>query len=119
MAATNPFIGNWALTIPGGGAGWLGVVESGDALKGSILWGGGSVLPATKVSVEGDALVVIREYTQKKKDAAGQTVTTKEVETIRAPRSASPMCRHNRFSSTISWSRTRPPPQSSRSKATR
>jgi hypothetical protein len=86
MAATNPFIGNWALTIPGGGAGWLGVVESGDALKGSILWGGGSVLPATKVSVEGDALVVIREYTQKKKDAAGQTVTTKEVETIRATR---------------------------------
>ena len=42
-----PFIGNWALTIPGGEAGWLGVAETDGTLKASILWGGGSVVPVT------------------------------------------------------------------------
>lgn len=39
FAAENPFVGNWALTIPGGGAGWLGIAEKDGALEGSILWG--------------------------------------------------------------------------------
>jgi hypothetical protein len=41
-SAENPYIGRWALTIPGGGAGWLGIEEKDGALQGSILWGGGS-----------------------------------------------------------------------------
>src|ERR1043166_8780522 len=52
VAAENPFIGRWALTIPGGGAGWLGVVETNGELKGSLLWGGGSVLPVSSRSEE-------------------------------------------------------------------
>ncbi len=58
--ADNPYIGRWALTIPGGGAGWLGVEDKGGALSGSILWGGGSVLPVQGVKVDGDKLVVTR-----------------------------------------------------------
>ncbi|HET6250305.1 MAG TPA: DUF1080 domain-containing protein [Tepidisphaeraceae bacterium] len=58
--APSPFIGNWALTIPGGGAGWLGVVEKDGKLSASILWGGGSVLPVDGVKIEGDKLIVTR-----------------------------------------------------------
>jgi hypothetical protein len=60
--AANPFIGNWALTIPGGAAGWLGVKEDQGKLSASILWGGGSVLPADSVKVDGDKLIVTREH---------------------------------------------------------
>ena len=60
VAAENPFLGRWALTIPDGGAGWLGVAEGGGELKGSILWGGGSVLPVTSTKVEHDTLIVTR-----------------------------------------------------------
>src|SRR5436853_3802600 len=60
VAAENPFIGRWALTIPGGGAGWLGVVETNGELKGSLLWGGGSVLPVASTKVENGDLVVTR-----------------------------------------------------------
>ena len=58
--AANPFVGRWALTIPGGGAGWLGIEEKDGALRGSILWGGGSVVPVEEVKVEGDTLIVMR-----------------------------------------------------------
>lgn len=85
-ASSNPFIGNWALTIPGGGAGWLGVTEEGDALKGSVLWGGGSVLPVASVAVEGDKLIVTRVNQQKGKDKAGKAVARKITETITATR---------------------------------
>ena len=44
-AAGNGFIGRWALTIPGGAAGWLEVKQEKDWLDGAILWGGGSVVP--------------------------------------------------------------------------
>jgi len=60
VAAENPFLGRWALTIPGGGAGWLGITEEGGQLKGSILWGGGSVVPVTGTKVEDDTLTVTR-----------------------------------------------------------
>src|SRR5438045_9310158 len=47
LAATrqqNPFIGSWALTVPGGYAGWLGVEERDGKPCASIMWIGGSVL---------------------------------------------------------------------------
>jgi hypothetical protein len=84
FAAENPFIGHWALTIPGGGAGWLGVKEADGKLQGSILWGGGSVVPVSTVKVDGDTLVVTRVNENRKKDASGKTVVTKETETIKA-----------------------------------
>src|SRR5437868_181499 len=77
VAAENPFLGRWALTIPGGGAGWLGVAEEGAQLKGSLLWGGGSVLPVTSAKVEGDTLIVTRVNESRQKDADGKTVVKK------------------------------------------
>jgi len=83
-AATNPWLGTWALTIPGGGAGWLGVEERGGQLQASMLWGGGSVFPLDSARVEDGKLVVTRIHTIQSKDAAGKTVKTKITETITA-----------------------------------
>jgi hypothetical protein len=55
-----PFIGHWALTLPDGHAGWLGVSEDGGKLSASLLWAAGSVVPAKDAKVEGDALIVTR-----------------------------------------------------------
>ncbi len=79
-----PFVGNWALTIPGGGAGWLGVENTDGVLKASILWGGGSVLPVTSARVDGDTLILTRVSQPRKKAAAGKAVRVQETETIKA-----------------------------------
>lgn len=77
-AADNPFIGRWALTIPGGGAGWLGVESKDGALSSSVLWGGGSVVPTASTKVDGDTLIVTREQKNKEgKLAAIETITAK------------------------------------------
>jgi hypothetical protein len=77
-AADNPFIGRWALTIPGGGAGWLGVESKDGALSSSVLWGGGSVTPTTSTKVDGDTLIVTREQKNKEgKLASIETITAK------------------------------------------
>ena len=67
----DPYIGRWALTIPGGGAGWLGVTQENGYLDGSILWGGGSVVPVSYVFVEDGKLYVLRLHEVKRKDAQG------------------------------------------------
>jgi hypothetical protein len=96
-ADAKPFIGNWALTIPGGGAGWLGVAETDGALKATILWGGGSVLPVTRARVEGDALILSRvsaaprKVVSSKTGKAGKVVRATTVETIRATLSGDDM----------------------------
>ena len=38
-------------SIPGGGAGWLGVEQKDGYLDASILWGGGSVVPVDSVFI--------------------------------------------------------------------
>ena len=72
----NPYIGRWALTIPGGAAGWLGVTQEDRYLDSSILWGGGSVLPVDSVFMGDDALYVVRLQKVERKDAAGKVVRT-------------------------------------------
>src|SRR5437899_1597438 len=84
VSAENPFLGRWALTIPGGGAGWLGVMEDGAQLKASILWGGGSVVPVTSTKVDGDTLILTRLNESRQKDAEGKSVLKKTTETITA-----------------------------------
>ena len=74
--SADSYIGNWALTIPGGGAGWLGVVQKDGYLDASILWGGGSVLPVDSVYVDGDDLIVTRLQKVERKDADGKVVRT-------------------------------------------
>ncbi|MHC4204309.1 MAG: 3-keto-disaccharide hydrolase, partial [Planctomycetota bacterium] len=64
--SANPYIGHWALTIPGGGAGWLGVEQENDILKASILWGGGSVVPVSRARIKGDVLILERDHKRRR-----------------------------------------------------
>ena len=80
----NPFMGRWELTIPSGAAGWLGVEQKDGELSASILWGGGSVLPVTRVRVQDDLLILNRVSTSKKKDKDGNDVEEETTETITA-----------------------------------
>jgi len=74
--SSNPFVGHWALTIPGGGAGWLGVTEQAGYYDASIMWGGGSVVPVASVFFEGDGIYVMRLNEVQRKDDAGKVVRT-------------------------------------------
>ena len=80
----NPFIGRWALTIPGGGAGWLGVEQDGSGHKSKILWSGGSVVPVTETEIDGDTLTLIRRHNVERKDADGKTIPVEIIEKITA-----------------------------------
>ncbi len=48
--AASSFVGRWALTLPNGRAGWLGVAEADGQLQASLLWASGSVLPVQEVT---------------------------------------------------------------------
>ena len=72
----DPYIGRWALTIPGGGAGWLGVTQEDGYLDASVLWGGGSVVSVDSVFLVEDSLYVVRLQKVDRKDASGNVVRT-------------------------------------------
>ena len=77
------FLGRWALTIPGGAAGWLEVRKENDWFDGALLWGGGSVLPVASLTVADGLLTVTRLVDVPRKDAAGKVVRTHQLtETI-------------------------------------
>src|SRR5512145_1621513 len=78
LAAENPYVGDWELTIPGGNAGWLGVEQKDGNLSASMLWGWGSVEPTAAAKVEDGKLVITRKRTITKKDAAKTKVTLTE-----------------------------------------
>jgi hypothetical protein len=84
LAADNPFLGGWELTIPGGAAGWLGVEDVNGRLKASLLWGGGSVVPLDAAGIEEDRLILTRRHTSTRKDASGKDVRRVTLETITA-----------------------------------
>jgi hypothetical protein len=82
LAADNPFIGDWALKLPGG-AGWLGVQEANGQLEASIMWIAGSVEPVTSAKLEDGKLVLTRDRTVRRRvDGKSERVT--RTETIRA-----------------------------------
>jgi len=83
LCAWKPFLGCWAVDLPGGGAGWLGVVDNEGQLEASMLWGGGSVLPLASAKVEGGQLVLTRTRPGRGKDAKGKPIATVQVETIK------------------------------------
>jgi len=82
--ARQSFLGCWALTIPGGGAGWLGVVEKDGRLEASMLWGGGSVVPLAGAEVQGDQLLLTRQREVQRKDPKGKLVKATLTQTITA-----------------------------------
>jgi len=82
-AAENPFLGGWALTLPGGAPGWLGVEEAGGGFKASMLWGWGSVEPTASAKVEDGKLIVTRTRDIRRREG-GKQVRRTLVETITA-----------------------------------
>lgn len=83
----NPFIGHWALTIPGGGAGWLGVevkkdINGNEFLDASILWGGGSVVPVEGVFIIDDTIYVVRDRIREWKTGTKQVRKLNYIETL-------------------------------------
>jgi hypothetical protein len=85
-AADNPYLGRWALDLPGGRAGWLGVEEREGQLNASVLWSGGSVLPAQGAEIRDGKLLVTRLSQAKRKDktCAEISETITEILTIQA-----------------------------------
>ncbi len=76
------FVADWALTLPNGAAGWLGIEQKDGKLEGSLLWGGGSVLPVASVAIEGDQLIVKRIREGKRKERDGTLVTFQIVQVL-------------------------------------
>ena len=70
----NPYIGRWALTIPGGGAGWLGVAETNGQPVAHILWGGGSVVPVDRAKMGENTLNMERDNKVRRRDAKGKVM---------------------------------------------
>ncbi len=84
-ASADAFLGRWALTLPGGSAGWLEVKKENGWLDGSVLWGGGSVLPVSSVVIAEGVLTVTRVSDAERKDAAGKLVRKQQfTETLTA-----------------------------------
>ncbi len=80
LAGRDEFLGRWALTIPGGGAGWLEIKKQSGWYDGSILWGGGSVVPVSSVFFgDDDTLYVTRIRDVRRKDASGKTIRTQQI----------------------------------------
>ena len=75
-ADISDYLGRWALTIPGGGAGWLEIRKENGWYDGSILWGGGSVVPVASVFLTDRGLQVTRTREVRRKDASGKVVRT-------------------------------------------
>lgn len=84
--AQDAFLGRWALTIPGGGAGWLEIRKENGWYDGSILWGGGSVVPVASVNFHDDTLHVTRVRDVKRTDASGKVVRTQQFTELLAGR---------------------------------
>lgn len=73
--ADDTYVGHWALTLPNGGPGWLGIDHEKGKLEGAILWGGGSVKPVTSVNVENDRLVIKRVEVARRGKDKGKKIT--------------------------------------------
>ncbi|MGA2543233.1 MAG: DUF1080 domain-containing protein [Verrucomicrobiota bacterium] len=84
--AGNPFVGGWALTLPGGHAGWLGVESDGDRINAEMLWGWGSVFKVDGARLDGEKLVLTRLHQVDSKKPDGTTARIKLAETITATR---------------------------------
>jgi hypothetical protein len=84
--ARNPFVGGWALTLPGGHAGWLGVESNGKQINAEMLWGWGSVFKLDGARFEGEKLLLIRRHQINGKKADGKTAKIELTEIITVTR---------------------------------
>jgi hypothetical protein len=77
-APNEAFLGRWELALPNGAAGWLEIKKEKGYYDGSILWGGGSVVPVSSVVLADDTLILTRTRNVERKDAAGKVVRTQQ-----------------------------------------
>lgn len=73
--AESPFIGRFALNLPGGSAGWLGVEEKDGQFSSTVLWGGGSVVPTQGTKIDGYKLLITRIQKNKASKVTTETIT--------------------------------------------
>jgi hypothetical protein len=84
--AENPFVGGWALTLPGGHTGWLGVEPHGKGINAQMLWGWGSVFKLDAAHLDGDKLLLTRLHREDRKKPDGHKAKIKFTETITVTR---------------------------------
>lgn len=72
-------LGRWALTLGNGAAGWIEVKQENGWLDGSVLWGGGSVLPFASATIADGTLTATRLQDVERKDAAGKVVRKQQL----------------------------------------
>ncbi len=84
--AQNPFVGGWALTLPGGYPGWLGVESDGNQINAEMLWRSGSVFKLDGARLDGERLVLTRLHQVDSKKPDGTTAKIKLAETITVTR---------------------------------
>jgi hypothetical protein len=80
-----PFLGNWALTTPSGGAGWLGVTKEKGYYDAQILWEGGSVVPVASVFFD-DANMFVTRVSEVRRRDGGKVVRTHQFTELIAAR---------------------------------
>ncbi len=78
LLAANPFVGDWALMIPEGGAVWLGVDEKGAQLSVGLMWRGGSVRQGENAEARDGKLYFETASVRDGKRSATQFVATLE-----------------------------------------
>ena len=71
VSANDEFLGRWALTIPGDRAGWMEITRHDGWYDGSILWGGGSVVPLASVYFD-DGLLHVTRVREVKRETDGK-----------------------------------------------
>jgi hypothetical protein len=77
LAADNPFLGSWGFTLPGGGAGWLGITQEKGYYDGRLLWGWGGADLVSSVFFENDTLYVAQVRNVERKEG-GKVVRTQQ-----------------------------------------
>lgn len=78
-SSADAVFGRWGLTLPDGRAGWLELEKKNGWYDGSLLWGGGSVLPVSDVIVADGIATFTRVRDVPRKDASGRVVRTQQV----------------------------------------
>jgi hypothetical protein len=76
QAEENPYLGRWALFLPGG-AGWLEIRQEQGYLDGDLLWYGGSPVALGMVTMNDDAMIITRNSNRiRERDSEGNPLKT-------------------------------------------
>ncbi len=71
------FVGQWGITIDGGGVGWLHIFDTENYLDAELMWIGGSVTPVSHVYYHDDTtLIITRTHEVKKSDTRKHILTS-------------------------------------------